>query len=81
MDWRKDLPPRKNVTLSDLVNILTRNVRRINFSESKGRVWKGRPAFTDTSDMVQAEWSTLIGREGLDRPLIGRELYRTEIFS
>ena len=27
------------------------------------------------------EWSTLIGREGRDRPLIGRELYRTEIFS
>ena len=28
-----------------------------------------------------AEWSTLIGREGRDRPLIGRELYRTKIFS
>ena len=27
------------------------------------------------------EWSTLIGREGRDRALIGRELYRTEIFS
>ena len=27
------------------------------------------------------EWSTLIGREGRDPALIGRELYRTEIFS
>ena len=28
-----------------------------------------------------AEWSTLIGRDCRDRALIGRELYRTEIFS
>ena len=28
-----------------------------------------------------SEWSTLIGREGRDGALIGRELYRTEIFS
>ena len=27
------------------------------------------------------EWSTLIGREGPDPALIGRELHRTEIFS
>ena len=33
---------------------------------------------TITSD---PEWSTLIGREGRDPALIGRELYRTEIFS
>ena len=26
-------------------------------------------------------WGTLIGREGRDRALIGRDLYRTEIFS
>ena len=30
---------------------------------------------------VKAEWSTLIGRDCRDRALIGRELYRTEIFS
>ena len=28
-----------------------------------------------------SEWSTLIGRDCKDRPLIGRDLYRTEIFS
>ena len=49
---------RKDVTSFDLVNILSRNQRtnqsRINFfSESEGRVWRGRPAFTDTSDLVQ----------------------------
>ena len=30
---------------------------------------------------LYSEWSTLIGREGRDRALIGREPYRTEIFS
>ena len=30
---------------------------------------------------VVAEWSTLIGREDRDPALIGRELYRTDIFS
>ena len=29
----------------------------------------------------KSEWSTLIGREGRDRALIGLEPYRTEIFS
>ena len=33
------------------------------------------------ADLAEAEWSNLIGREGRDRALIGRELHRTEIFS
>ena len=33
-----------------------------------------------TSDCL-SEWTTLIGREAPDPALIGRELYRTEIFS
>ena len=33
-------------------------MREGNFSESKGRVWKGRPAFTDTSDPVQVNLGT-----------------------
>ena len=67
-------------------------VKRFSFTKTKARFVRfkqksfygdggGLQYFTVTLSGKTTEWRTFIGRDCRDRAIIGRELYRTEIFS